>query len=107
MEAMLTQLTAAFLIGGWLFTLLYSRRKARRGVIVRPLTSAADPLGWLQAEFVVRIDDGREVVARATGCVHCQGGLGPGRRVGLLRDRQGFVVLQTDHRRPAPANART
>lgn len=101
MEATLTQVTAAFLFGGWLFTLLYLRRKARRGVIVRPLTDAADPLGWLQSEFIVRTDDGREVIARATGCIQCQGGLLPGRRVGLLRDREGLVILRTDPRQPS------
>jgi hypothetical protein len=99
-EALLFNATAAFLVVGWLAIELLMRRRAVRGTIVRALGEGG-PADWLQSEWLVRTDAGRLVRAKAHGCVQCQGGLQAGGRVGLLRDRDGFVVTLTKGCGPA------
>ncbi len=95
MDTLLFHVTAVFLIAGWLYAELFVRRRAARGTLVQAV-DAGGPAAWLQAEWLVRTDAGRVVTARANGCVQCQGGLRPGRRVGLLRDRDGYVVALSE-----------
>lgn len=95
METILYQVTTVLLVVGWVTAELYVRRKARRGTVVEALHSEDDLADLLQSNFLVRTDDGRLVVARANGCVRCQGDLRPGRRVGLLSDRGVLTVALT------------
>ena len=96
MEDWLYTATTVFLIGGWVVVELFVRRKAQRGTVLRGVTHGDGLSDWLEGRFLIRTDDGRTVVARASGCVQCQGDLRPGRRVGLLRDQDGFVVARTE-----------
>jgi hypothetical protein len=95
MESLVFRATAVLLVGGWLYAELFVRRRAARGTLVRAL-DADGPGAWLQTAWLVRTDAGALVEARAQGCVQCQGGLRPGRRVGLLRERGGFVVALSE-----------
>jgi hypothetical protein len=103
MQTWVYYLTALFLIGGWLFAVLFVRRRSARGTVIHAVGDAGGPANWLQSHWLVETDDGRRVTARAHGCVQCQGGLRPGRRVGVLSEADGFVVTLTESCRRIPA----
>ncbi|MDP8221874.1 MAG: hypothetical protein P9L99_00825 [Candidatus Lernaella stagnicola] len=88
--------TTLFLLLGWVVAEFYVRRKSRRGTVVRRLDEQGGLAGWLQGKYLIRTDAGRLVAARALACMQCQGDLRPGRRVGLLRDREGFVIAHSE-----------
>jgi hypothetical protein len=95
MDDVLFNITAVLLLGGFVAAEVFMRRKSRRGVVVRKLTSETDWANWFRSEFLVQTDEGKTVVARADGCVLCRGDLRPGRRVGLMRDVNGYFVTRT------------
>ena len=92
MEQLLTLITTVVLLVGWLALELLLWRKVIRGTVVGERSGQAPLAGLIASDVVVRLDDGREVTARASGCVRCQGGLAPGCQVSLLRQREGYVV---------------
>jgi len=88
----LTIVTSVILIAGWLLFSLAVRRKNLSATIVRVLPAQMPMQELLAVDLLVRLDDGREVVARAGGCARCQGDFRPGRPVALLHNRGAYVV---------------
>jgi len=106
MEDLLFKATSVFLLAGWIFVTLFVQRQAKRGTVLRAVPAEHDVLNMLESRWLVRLDDGREVVAAAGGCVQCQGGLRPGRVVKLLRDKRGYQVAATGWRSTGACRAR-
>lgn len=101
MEDLLFKLTSVLLLAGWLYVTLFVHRKALRATVLRAVRAENEALELLESRWLVRLDNGREVIAAASGCVQCQGDLRPGRVVKLLRDKRGYQVAATVWRRPA------
>jgi hypothetical protein len=92
MEHTLFLVTAAFLLAGWLAMEIAMHRRLLRGTVLGARAPRLPLAGLLGAEVLVRLDDGREVAAQASGGVQCQARLAPGSRVALLRRGDGYVV---------------
>ncbi len=105
MEHTLFLLTSVLLLAGWLLLELVLRRRVLRGTILEAVPAPVPLAGLLATDFAVRLDDGREVTARASGCVQCLAQLARGSRVALLPSRDGYVITLPWLRRASTCGA--
>jgi hypothetical protein len=92
MQNTIFTITAVFLFAGWLALEIALHRRVLRGTVVGIRAPRLPLAELIVSDLIVRLDDGREVDAQASGCVQCQARFAAGSRVALLRRGDGYIV---------------
>lgn len=92
MENWLFLATSVFLFAGWLAMELSQHKVMLAGTVVGFKHSQNPMADMIALDVVVRLDNGSEVIACASGCARCQTRLVSGATVAVLKQKKGYVI---------------
>jgi hypothetical protein len=89
-------ITALILVVAYVTLEIYHGLSRRSGTIVRFIDQPLPLASLVGCRVEVELENGRQVQAEASGCVLCQNSIGPGAKVFLVRNKNGWLVSSSD-----------